>query len=184
MEVTFMSRLDLEDFTPPPGAMLIVLSDDLGDKPRIDPTQWAMITQHAFVDGGYDEETIAQFGSDYDRVYADYITPEKAEELRRVIMAMANARPPLIVASCQAGRSRSAAVAQYIKDHYGAALEKETPEANQTVLRLLRVDFALNNAIAEARSGSADATQTQEQEPQRGFLSKLLEFFGVQQTPN
>lgn len=186
LHVQFMSRADVESFTPPPNAMLISISDTPDDKAHIQPAMWRQVGMYHFVDGGYDEEAIATFGSDFDRIYgADYFTPEKADTMRADIDRMVGLMPQLLVVNCQAGRSRSAAVAQYISERYGAIIAQETPEANQTVLRLLRLDSSLNRAIQEARAGKFenDSPDGDEFRPKRGFVSRLLELFGIEQSP-
>lgn len=183
LTVAFMSRSEAEDYEPPAGSMLISISDDIDDKAAINPEKWARVSYQAFVDGGYDEETIAQFGSDFDHVYADYFTPEKASALRAVIAEMAGANPPLIAINCQAGRSRSAAVAEYIQGHYAAEMAQDTPEANETVLRLLKMDAALITAIDNARNEATEQAHDTAPQNTKGFISKLLDFIGIEQNP-
>lgn len=186
LHVQFMSRADVESFTPPPNAMLISISDTPDDKAHIQPAMWRQVGMYHFVDGGYDEEAIATFGSDFDRIYgADYFTPEKADTMRADIDHMVGSKPELLVVNCQAGRSRSAAVAQYISERYGATISQETPEANLTVLRLLRLDSSLNKAIQDARAGKLETLmlETDDPKPKRGFFSSILELFGIEQSP-
>lgn len=183
-QVQFMSRYDIEHFTPPPRSVLISIADNENDRAKIDLSSWDGVYFQSFIDAGYDEESLS-FGQDFDKVYADYITPEKAQSLRHDIEDALMKRPDLVVINCHAGRSRSAAVAQYLKERYGADMTQDTSEANQTVFRLLRLDRGLMDAIEESRNSPTanlvDPT-TEETEP-TGFIYKLLALFGVDTRP-
>lgn len=183
-QVLFMSRYDIEHFTPPPRSVLISIADNENDRAKIDHSKWDGVYFQSFIDAGYDEESLS-FGQDFDKVYADYITPEKAQSLRHDIEDALSKRPDLVVINCLAGRSRSAAVAQYLKERYGAEVTQETGEANQTVFRLLRLDRDLMDAIEESRNSAnveAGEHRTEEPEPS-GFIYKLLALFGVDTRP-
>jgi hypothetical protein len=179
LKTQFMSRYDLEHFNPPANAVLISISDNEDDKAQVNKALWSDVSFHTFIDAGYDEETIS-YGLDYDRVFSDYITPEKANALRADIERMLSTKPALFVINCQAGRSRSAAVAKYLHERYSAEISQDTPDANQTVLRLLRSDPRLLASIQAARSGELDAqSNVEEREKPRNLISRLLEFIGV-----
>ena len=78
-----------------------------------------------------------------------------------------------IVVNCQAGRSRSAAVAKYISERHGYDLKQETPDANQTVLRLLRRDSLLCSTYRDVTSaGSSDQKAD-------GAVRALLKLLGL-----
>lgn len=183
-QALFMSRYDIEHFTPPPRAALISIADNENDKAKIDPSKWSGVYYHFFIDAGYDEESLS-FGQDFDQVYADYITPEKAQALRQDIEKALGTGPDLVVINCHAGRSRSAAVAQYLSERYGAKLTQETNEANQTVFRLLRFDRSLLDAIESSRNDkNLGQNPVQDEQPApTGFIVRLLNLFGVDTSP-
>jgi hypothetical protein len=135
----FLSKAEVEVMTPPPNAHLISISDGPGDQARIDHRRWHSVSYHYFLDAGYTEELIEACGPDFDTTFRSYLRPLAAEKLRDRIDWAAQ-RAKLIVVNCYAGRSRSAAVARYIHEAYGFALEQEPAEANLTVYRLLMQD--------------------------------------------
>lgn len=181
IKTVFMSRYDLERYTPQANAVLISISDNELDKAIVDKSLWALVSFHTFIDAGYDEENIQSFGKDADRIYADYITPQKAESLRTDIATMIKMQPPLIVVNCQAGRSRSAAVAQFLKDRYQVEIDQDTPDANQTVLRLLHGDYHLLSAIEAARDGKYDEGFEEPAPPARSLFRGFLDLLGISQ---
>ena len=77
--------------------------------------------------------------------------PPQAESVRSLVDRLASTRLDIVV-NFQAGRSRSAAVARYISERHGYDLKQETPDANQTVLRLLRRDSLLCSTYREVTS--------------------------------
>lgn len=90
----------------------------------------------------------------------------KAEELRIRLDTLA-AQRVFVVINCQAGRSRSAAAAAYLRDRHGYHLEKPTPDANMCVLRMLSRDASLMAAYREA------SRQTESEPAPGGFLSAI-----------
>ncbi|SFB63465.1 dual specificity protein phosphatase family protein [Azotobacter beijerinckii] len=145
---TFFSRRDAEAFIPADAnCHLISISDGPEDQARIDEDRWLSVSFHYFVDAGFDEEILEISGDTFEQQYRDYFLIEKAETLRRRIEAIA-LRGENIVVNCQAGRSRSAAVARYISTRHGYQLDKATPDANLCVYRMLTKDKALMAAYA------------------------------------
>lgn len=90
----------------------------------------------------------------------------KAEEMRIRLDTLA-AKRVFEVINCQAGRSRSAAAAAYLRDRHGYHLEKPTPDANMCVLRMLSRDASLMAAYREA------SRQTESEPAPGGFLSTI-----------
>lgn len=168
---TFLPRHGAEDFHPEPNSHLISISDGPEDQALIDEARWKSVSYHYFVDAGFDEEVIEIYGPDFELHYRDYILASKADALRDRIRQLAS-QGDFIVVNCQAGRSRSAAVARYISEHHGYQLEKPTPDANLCVYRMLARDERLLSAYRAA---------TAVQEPSRQasrFLTMLKSLFG------
>jgi len=146
---TFMSRSDAQEYKPDGPAHLISISDGLDDQAAIVEGRWKSVTYHHFVDAGFDEETIALYGDQFELRYADYLLADKATILRVCLLALVSTKENIVI-HCQAGRSRSAAVALYLKEHHGYRLEKPAPDANICVYRMLVQDEDLLSAYAIA----------------------------------
>ncbi|RAU36352.1 hypothetical protein [Pseudomonas sp. RIT411] len=162
----FLSRGDAERFRPAAGSHLVSISDGPEDPAAIDENHWESVSYHHFIDAGFDEETIALYGSNFERTFRDYLLMPKAEELRTRLDTLA-AQRVFVVINCQAGRSRSAAAAAYLRDRHGYHLEKPTPDANMCVLRMLSRDASLMAAYREA------SRQTESEPAPGGFLSAI-----------
>lgn len=133
-------------FEPGVGHVLISITEP-GRAATVRPG-WRKIIRARFVDTEYDERSLAFAGIDW-WISSGAISPIQACALRAEISALA-ALPDQVdlVIHCHAGQSRSAAVAQYIADAYGAALmQGRSPKANKTVLALLHDPWCL---ISEA----------------------------------
>ena len=141
--VRFMGRRDVETHCPISPTHLVSISDGEDDQAQIVRSRWASISFEYFVDGEYDETQMLMFGEKFPVSFQDYLLPPQAESIRSLVDRLASTGLDIVV-NCQAGRSRSAAVARYISDLHGYDLKQETPDANQTVLRLLRRDLLRN----------------------------------------
>lgn len=162
----FLSRGDAERFRPAAGSHLVSISDGPEDLAAIDETRWESVSYHHFIDAGFDEETIALYGSNFERTFRDYLLMPKAEELRTRLNTLA-AQRAFVVINCQAGRSRSAAAAAYLRDQHGYRLEKPTPDANMCVIRMLFRDPLMMAAYREATK------QAEPAQAPRGFMSAI-----------
>ncbi|EPS4557542.1 TPA: dual specificity protein phosphatase family protein [Pseudomonas aeruginosa] len=167
---TFLSRSDAEAYSQGPDWHLISISDGLEDQARIDEARWKSVSYHHFIDAGFDEEVIEIYGPDFERNYVDYLLSGKADVLRERIREITD-RGENIAVNCQAGRSRSAAVALYISKHYGYQLHKPTPDANQCVYRMLANDVHLMAAYRAA------STPVEPEAPKRSLLSAIKSMF-------
>lgn len=171
--VCFVSRHCAENMVPPVDSHLISISDGPHDEAAIDQSRWASARHYYFVDGEYDTWRIETFGPSFHRCFGSYIKPEQASGLRMRIDEVAHTASNLVV-NCQAGRSRSATVATWIAEHYGFVLDQRAHEANQTVLRLLREDCALIDALEAIRPAGYGAPP-----PTRLRLKRLLDRLGL-----
>ncbi|MDX1296651.1 MAG: hypothetical protein R3260_00210 [Pseudomonas sp.] len=138
----YLSRWEVLSITPPAFCHLISISDDRDDQIQVDESRWASVSFHHFVDAGFDEDVLEIYGSDFERHYADYFLAHKADALRRRLDELAAASQDIVI-NCQAGRSRSAAVAMYLNRYHGYSLDKPTPDANLCVYRMLVKEPAL-----------------------------------------
>lgn len=156
---TFLPRSEVVSLTPPAGYHLVSISDDMDDQAMVDEGRWASVSYHFFVDAGFDEDVIEIYGSDFELHYADYFLAHKADELRKRLDDLAKGRQDIVV-NCQAGRSRSAAVAIYLNRHHGYALDKPTPDANLCVYRMLAKDPKLMAAYPPASEQEMEDTSS------------------------
>jgi predicted protein tyrosine phosphatase len=163
----FMPRREVERLVPESGTHLISISDDADDQASIDESLWSSVSYHHFVDAGFDEEIINLYGPEFELHYADYFLATKAETLRQRLKELADQRKNIVI-NCQAGRSRSAAVAMYLAHHHGYKLNKPTPDANLCVYRMLVQDASLLEAYNRATSG-----HSQEKSPASTFFRLL-----------
>lgn len=144
--VIYMSKEDVEAFSPPPGSALFSISDNQFERAEVDESKWDSVFFHYFIDGGYDEQLIEYSGKKFREDYQSYFMPETGEKIRKELDSVVG-KCSLIVVNCKYGRSRSAALAKYISDVYGYSREQDAEEANQTVYRMLHQDGVLMGAI-------------------------------------
>lgn len=144
--VCYLSEDKARVFEPGAGHVLISITEP-GRAGRVRPG-WRKIIRAGFVDTEYDERSLAFAGIDW-WISSGAISPTQACALRADIKALAAVSEQLdLVVHCHAGQSRSAAVAHYVADVYGATLmQGRSPKANQTVLALLHDPWCL---ISEA----------------------------------
>ena len=166
----FLPRTAAEALTPPPGYHLVSISDDIDDQARIDESRWESVSYHHFVDAGFDEEVLQIYGTDFEQHYADYLLAHKADQLRARLSALVGERANIVI-NCQAGRSRSAAVAMYLHRHHGYRLQKPTPDANLCVYRMLAMDPQL---IAAYQTGVTPSTSDRP----LGLIARLKAILG------
>lgn len=170
--VMFLGREDAEALSPSSAAHLLSISDSEEDQAQIDESRWASVSYHHFLDQGYDEELVDACGADFEAVYKSCFLPDDARAMRERIFALVEAGASLIVVNCQAGRSRSAAVARYIHERHNYELDQSAPDANLTVYRLLSQDPSL---MLSCRM----AIELSDQPPNRqSWLAKLVRWFG------
>jgi len=144
--VHYLSEEKAREFKPGPDHVLISITEP-GRAARL-RSGWRRIIRVAFVDTEYDERSLAFAGIDW-WISSGAISPAQADALRADIGALAAISEQLdLVVHCHAGQSRSAAVAHFVADVYGAALPQgRSPKANKTVLALLHNPWCL---ISEA----------------------------------
>jgi len=144
--VRYLPEDKARDFEPGPGHVLISITEP-GRAATLRPG-WRKIIRARFVDTEYDERSLAFAGIDW-WISSGAISPIQACALRADISALAAVSDQLdMVVHCHAGQSRSAAVAHFVADVYGAALPQgRSPKANKTVLALLHDPWCL---ISEA----------------------------------
>lgn len=133
-------------FEPGAGHVLISITEP-GRTAKVRPG-WRKIIRADFIDTEYDERSLAFAGIDW-WISSGAISPTQACTLRADISALAALSDHVdLIIHCHAGQSRSAAVAHYVADVYGAAImQGRSPKANKTVLALLHDPWCL---ISEA----------------------------------
>lgn len=144
--VCYLPEDKARDFEPGAGHVLISITEP-GRVAKV-RSGWQKIIRAGFVDTEYDERSRAFAGIDW-WISSGAISPTQACALRTEICALAAASDQVdLVVHCHAGQSRSAAVAHYVADVYGATLvQGRSPKANKTVLALLQNPWCL---ISEA----------------------------------
>lgn len=170
--VQFMSRIDAQRYRPASPAHLLSISDGEDDQAVVESSHWQSVEFHHFVDGDFDEEKLDMFGQKFEHYFRDYFLIPQADRLRESISRLTSTGLDIVV-NCQAGRSRSAAVSQFICEAHGYSLIQETPDANQTVLRMLRRDTDL---LVAYRATLAPGAAKNDLKP--GAMKRLLSLFG------
>lgn len=170
--VVFVSRSEAEAMAPPAGTHLLSISDNESNQAHINASLWDIVSFHHFIDAGYDEDLIAACGESFEAIYRSYLLPDQAQTIRARICEIAEHAGQIVV-NCEAGRSRSAAVARYISDWHGFVLEEATPDANMTVYRLLIRDPSLSLACRQAMDAAREAPTP------RSVWSRLCDRFGL-----
>jgi len=170
--VRFMGRRDVETHCPMAPTHLVSISDGEDDQAQIVQSRWASVAFEYFVDGEYDETRMLMFGAKFPVSFQDYLLPPQADSVRSLVDRLASTGLDIVV-NCQAGRSRSAAVARYISERHGYDLKQETPDANQTVLRLLRRDSSLCSTYRDVTSPSSSDQKAD------GVVRALLKLLGL-----
>lgn len=135
------------------------------------------MSYHHFIDAGFDEDTLLMFigdGCEFETRFRDYFLEDRAQAMRQRIAEIVKKREAIVV-NCQAGRSRSAAVAKFIASHYGYILEQPTPDANMCVYRMLAKDGLLLSAYAHATAQRHEAHQDTE----HSFIVALKRLLGL-----
>ena len=95
--------------------------------------------RYGFTDAEYDQKSLGFASLDW-WVASGAFSPEQALSLRANLARLhRTANDITLIVHCLAGESRSAAIAQFVAETYGARLEPwPSRHANQTVLALLR----------------------------------------------
>lgn len=127
---SYMPRHAAEALCPPPGCAIISITN-----PDLPPASlrdgWAAVLRISFVDA-YDETVPGAF------------TPEHAQSVKEFVLR--NERLPHIVAHCEAGLSRSAAIALALNG-LGWALPSRTEAWTANLLVVRRMEEAVGFAI-------------------------------------
>lgn len=144
--VCYLPEDQARDFEPGAGHVLISITEP-GRVASVRPG-WRKIIRVAFIDTEYDQRSLEFARIDW-WISSGAVSPTQACALRADLGALAAASEQLdVVVHCHAGQSRSAAVAHYVADVYGAILmQGRSPKANKTVLALLHDPWCL---ISEA----------------------------------
>lgn len=134
-KVYFISQLEAERLAPVNGAAMISITDP--DKAPVQLGQWEYLLRESFYDGGYSRETIHTMKESFPFKYASYINAEQAQRIVGFLEEHIQKGVREIYVHCYYGRSRSGAVAMYLRDKYGFTPNKEIERPNRTVYKLL-----------------------------------------------
>lgn len=128
----FLSRVEAEAFPGHPGAVLVSITDPETPAPALGP-YWRDVLRLQFYDA---DDDVAE------AVEREGLVVCHEPDARRIVSFLERWHgepegPPELVAHCEAGVSRSAAVARFAAERYGLAFRWDHPWYNGRVLRLL-----------------------------------------------
>ena len=111
---------------------------------------WGAVLRVSFADAQYDESTIKSLGNLWSISSLGFINKAHALAIREFLDNLDPSIASLVV-HCGAGVSRSAAVAMYAADQYGAALTGDLSKHNTTVLRLLKEPYVFDAILPKPK---------------------------------
>jgi hypothetical protein len=184
-KVYFVSRSIAELLFPIKDCALISISNSLSHPAQIKPG-WEHIKRVYFVDGSYTHSDILTAGVNFKKDYASYINREIAIQIRQFIHEIIGAGINSIVVHCNAGESRSGAVAKYIAETYDFVpsnrINTDHPikdwadlfsKSNPTVFNLLKKPNYYDNALEMVES-----RQQPKSDSLRSIVGKMKNLFG------
>ncbi|RSE57630.1 hypothetical protein EGT81_19535 [Alcaligenes faecalis] len=169
--VYFLSQQEAERLAPVSSAAMISITDP--DKPLAQLGQWDYLLRESFYDGGYSRETIHTMKETFPFKYASYIDSEQAHRLVAFLDCLIQQGVREIYVHCYYGRSRSGAVAMFLRDKYGFTPNKEIDRPNRTVYKMLQNPQRYDELIAcYAKKATIVPGAT-------SFIGKLRAFLGL-----
>lgn len=139
-EITFLPVRDARKLTPSPGTALISIHDDGEPIAAGVPTDgWGFFDSIGFDDAAYSKEQIEEYGEDFWNYFNG--CARKVHALRLLVMFKQIEELGFIdniIVHCDAGRSRSTAVAKFYAEKHGLELEGDTTYANSLIYQLLK----------------------------------------------
>lgn len=118
--VTFLSKREVSAVTPSPDIAVISIADLVLYKTNFNEG-WHSVQHSYFVDDDYTQELLDASGAE---AYEAYFNKDRSEVLRKHIQFLKQVGVKKIIVHCDAGKSRSAAVAIYISESLGIDLYK------------------------------------------------------------
>lgn len=148
LSVCFCGQPEAEEISGYPTGAIVSITNP-GEAAAL-KVGWGAVLRVQFWDSAYDEEDIRRLGPAWERQSSCFPARRHAEEIRRFIEAL----PPQIeflVVHCGAGVSRSAAVAKWAAERYGAVLDRDAERCNRTVYALLLDPGRFDAVLSEVR---------------------------------
>ena len=141
MKVAYMSEADAVRLVPKPNAALISITEPRRVAELPSPQAWGALLRIQFSDAEYDAAMIARLrarGIAFDADAKGFPSQRSAELVRTFITGLA-ARPEIteLLVHCHAGQRRSASVAKYAAELFGAEFDHGYTGYNRTVYALL-----------------------------------------------
>lgn len=138
IRVRFCSREDAEAATPDPDTAVISITNP-DDSANLDTTEWFAVLRVQFHD--IDPDKLSSLNpflkEDILKVYQP-MEPKQAQDIQAFVVGCIDSGVDSFLVHCEAGISRSAAVAKWIADHHnGPMLGPVTKLHNRFVYRLL-----------------------------------------------
>ncbi|EGQ7973607.1 hypothetical protein I7Z51_002531 [Vibrio parahaemolyticus] len=166
--ISFMPVRDARKLVPDNSKALISIHDDGHDADTLVPKEgWGYYDHIGFDDAAYDEELISQYGADF----WDYFggCARNVHALKILLMFKRIEESPYIteiIVHCDAGRSRSAAVAKFYAEKNNLELEGDTTYANSLIYTLLKnpnhYEEALEKYVTNAPKGLQTVDKTKD----------------------
>lgn len=117
---------------------------------QVPKEDWGYFDHIGFDDAAYDEEQISEYGADFWNYFDG--CARKVDALKILLMFKRIEESPNIreiIVHCDAGRSRSAAVAKFYAEKNNLELEGDTTYANSLIYTLLKNPSHFDEALEE-----------------------------------
>lgn len=177
--VAFMPIRDARKLTPSPDTALISIHD-AGEPASTDVhnTGWGYYNHIGFDDAAYSLEQIEDHGKEFWDYFDGCARKVHALRIKLMFKEIHNNREIRhIIVHCDAGRSRSAAVAKYYSEEHNLELEGDTSYANSLIYRLLQDPSYFDEALqkhVEGKGKKADASTENRPFFPFGWLDRLI----------
>lgn len=172
--VQFMGRRAAEELTPAPNTAMISISDGQGwGGAQLNHELFTRTLTAHFVDSTYSESTIEAFGRAFPVKFSAFFNRDRSIQIREFVQSCVDEGVDGFYVHCDAGRSRSAAVATWIGEAYQYRVVGDASRANELVLALLR-DPSLFEPAIEQHCTTVEST------PKRSgvsMITRLIDFF-------
>lgn len=142
MQVSYVSEAEAVLLTPRQSAAMVSITEPGREAPLLDPEKWGALLRVGFADAEYDEGTVTRLmarGKSFDAEAKGFPCRRDAEVIRAFLADLTD-RSYIneVIVHCHAGQRRSAAVAKYASEVFGARFDHGYQGYNQTVYALLK----------------------------------------------
>lgn len=142
MQVSYVSESAAMLLTPRQCAAMVSITEPGREAPLPWPEVWGALLRVEFADAEYDEHMLARMearGKAFDAESKGFPCRRDAEVIRAFLTRLAgDPRITELVVHCHAGQRRSAAVAKFASEMFGASFDHRYEGYNRTVYALLK----------------------------------------------